>query len=292
MHILITGGTGLIGSALCKALLAEGHRLTVLTRSRRRDGEGLRFITEFSQCKDPVDAVINLAGAGLADRRWTPSYKREIRASRVDLTDDLVAWMSEQKTPPKRLISGSAIGFYGADAQATFTEDAALGSGFSAELCHAWEAAAATAVHAGIEVTCLRLGVVLAREGGALGKMTQSFRLGMETWLGAGDQWFSWVHLEDVVRVILYALTAPSVSPVYNTVAPEPVRHRQFAREVGARSFTLLSAGVPAFVARLLAGEMADELLLRGQHVVPAQLTNEGFTFRFPTLSDALSDLL
>ena len=292
MHILITGGTGLIGSALCKALLAEGHRLTVLTRSQRRDGEGLRFITEFSQCKDPVDAVINLAGAGLADRRWTPSYKREIRASRVDLTDDLVAWMSEQKTPPKRLISGSAIGFYGADAQATFTEDAALGSGFSAELCHAWEAAAATAVHAGIEVTCLRLGVVLAREGGALGKMTQSFRLGMETWLGAGDQWFSWVHLEDVVRVILYALTAPSVSPVYNTVAPEPVRHRQFAREVGARSFTLLSAGVPAFVARLLAGEMADELLLRGQHVVPAQLTNEGFTFRFPTLSDALSDLL
>ena len=292
MHILITGGTGLIGSALSEALLAEGHRLTVLTRSQRQNRGDLRFIAEFSQCTDPVDAVINLAGAGLADRRWTPAYKREIRASRVDLTDNLVAWMSEQKTPPKRLISGSAIGFYGADAQATFTEDAALGSGFSAELCHAWEAAAATAVHAGIEVTCLRLGVVLAREGGALGKMTQSFRLGMETWLGAGDQWFSWVHLEDVVRVISYALTAPSVSPVYNTVAPEPVRHRQFAREVGARSFTLLSAGVPAFVARLLAGEMADELLLSGQHVVPAQLTNEGFTFRFPTLSDALSDLL
>ncbi len=292
MHILITGGTGLIGSALCEALLAEGHRLTVLTRSKRRDRAGLRFITEFSQCKDPVDAVINLAGAGLADRRWTPAYKREIRASRVDLTDDLVAWMSEQKTPPKRLISGSAIGFYGADAQATFTEDAALGAGFSAELCHAWEAAAATAVHAGIEVTCLRLGVVLAREGGALGKMTLSFRLGMETWLGAGDQWFSWVHLEDVVRVISFALTAPSVSPVYNTVAPEPVRHRQFAREVGARSFTLLSAGVPAFVARLLAGEMADELLLSGQHVVPAQLTKEGFTFRFPSLAEALNDLL
>lgn len=292
MHILITGGTGLIGSALCKALLAEGHRLTVLTRSKGQDRAGLRFITEFSQCADTVDAVINLAGAGLADRRWTPAYKREIRASRVDLTDDLVAWMSEQKTPPKRLISGSAIGFYGADAQATCTEDAALGSGFSAELCHAWEAAAATAEHAGIEVTCLRLGVVLAREGGALGKMTQSFRLGIETWLGAGDQWFSWVHLEDVVRVILYALTAPSVSPVYNTVAPEPVRHRQFAREVGARSFTLLSAGVPAFVARLLAGEMADELLLSGQHVLPERLTNEGFTFRFPTLSDALSDLL
>lgn len=292
MHILITGGTGLIGSALSEALLAEGHRLTVLTRSQRQNRGDLRFIAEFSQCTDPVDAVINLAGAGLADRRWTPAYKREIRASRVDLTDNLVAWMSEQKTPPKRLISGSAIGFYGADAQATFTEDAALGSGFSAELCHAWEAAAATAVHAGIEVTCLRLGVVLAKEGGALSKMTQSFRMGMETWLGSGDQWLSWVHLDDVVRVILYALTAPSVSPVYNTVAPEPVRHRQFAREVGARSFTLLSAGVPAFVARLLAGEMADELLLSGQHVVPAQLTNEGFTFRFPTLSDALSDLL
>jgi len=292
MHILITGGTGLIGSALCEALLAEGHRLTVLTRSQRQNREDLRFIAEFSQCTDTVDAVINLAGAGLADRRWTPAYKREIRASRVALTDDLVAWMSAQKTPPKRLISGSAIGFYGADARATFTEGAPGGAGFSAELCHAWEAAATKAMHTGIEVTCLRLGVVLAKEGGALNKMTQSFRMGMETWLGAGDQWFSWVHLEDVVRVILYALTAPSVSPVYNTVAPESVRHRQFAREVGARSFTLLSPGVPAFVARLLAGEMADELLLSGQHVVPARLTNEGFTFRFPTLSDALSDLL
>jgi uncharacterized protein (TIGR01777 family) len=210
----------------------------------------------------------------------------------VALTDDLVAWMSAQKTPPKRLISGSAIGFYGADAQATFTEAAPLGAGFSAELCHAWEAAAARAAHGGSEVTCLRLGVVLAREGGALGKMTQSFRLGVETWLGAGDQWLSWVHLEDVVRVILFALTAPAISPVYNTVAPEPIRHRQFAREVGAHSFTLLSAGVPAFIARLLAGEMADELLLSGQHVLPDQLTNEGFSFRFPTISEALDDLL
>jgi hypothetical protein len=292
MHILITGGTGLIGSTLCEALLVEGHRLTVLTRSQRQDREGLRFITEFSECTDSVDAVINLAGAGLADRRWTPAYKREIRASRVALTDDLVSWMSAQKTPPKRLISGSAIGFYGADAQATFAEAAPAGTGFSAELCHAWETAAAKAMHTGSEVTCLRLGVVLAKEGGALSKMTQSFRMGMETWLGSGDQWLSWVHLDDVVRVILFALTAPAISPVYNTVAPEPVQHRQFAREVAGHSFTLVSAGVPAFVARLLAGEMADELLLSGQRVVPDQLTNEGFSFRFPTLAEALDDLL
>ena len=292
MHILITGGTGLIGTALCETLLAEGHQLTILSRAKRRDRQSVRFIKAFSQCVGPVDAVINLAGAGLADRRWTAAYKREIWASRIDVTNDLVAWMAEQAESPKRLINGSAIGFYGADAEATFSDDAPLGAGFSADLCHAWEQAAEKATLAGATVTRLRLGVVLAKEGGALGKMTQSFRMGMETWLGSGEQWLSWIHIDDVVRVILFALSQDSVSPIYNTVAPVPVRHRQFASEVGKRTFTLLRAGVPAGVARLLAGEMADELLLSGQRVVPDQLTAEGFSFRYPTLADALNNLV
>ena len=292
MHILITGGTGLIGTALCRALLAEGHQLTILSRAKRRDRQDVRFIEAFSQCVVPVDAVINLAGAGLADRRWTAAYKREIWASRVDVTDDLVAWMAGQNHSPKRLISGSAIGFYGADAEATFSEGAPLGAGFSANLCHAWEQAAEKAALAGATVTRLRLGVVLAKEGGALGKMTQSFRLGLQTWLGSGEQWLSWIHIDDVVRVILFALSQGAVSPVYNTVAPEPVQHRRFASEVGKRTFTLLRASVPAGVARLLAGEMADELLLTGQRVVPDQLSTEGFTFCYPTLADALKDLV
>ena len=292
MHILITGGTGLIGSALCKALLADGHQLTVFSRAERRDQHGVRFIRAFSQCAGPVDAVVNLAGAGLADRRWTTAYKREIWASRVEFTSDLVAWMAGQTESPKRLISGSAIGFYGADAEATFTEGAPLGAGFSADLCHAWEQAADKAKHAGVSVTRLRLGVVLAKEGGALGKMTQSFRVGVETWLGSGEQWLSWIHIDDAVRVILFALRKASDTPVYNAVAPEPVQHLRFASEVGKRTFTLMRAGVPAGVALLLAGEMAEELLLGGQRVLPEQLSSEGFSFRFPTLADALDDLL
>lgn len=292
MHILITGGTGLIGSALCETLLAEGHQLTVLSRSPRRNQPKMQFITALSQCPERVDAVVNLAGAGLADRRWTKTYKREIWASRVELTNDLVTWMAAKPQPPGRLISGSAIGFYGTNAEAALTESTALGTGFSAELCHAWEEAAQKAEHFGMKVTRLRLGVVLAKEGGALGKMTQSFRMGMETWLGSGEQWLSWIHIDDVVRVIIFALTEAHVSAVYNIVAPNPVKHRCFASEVGNRSFTMMRAGIPACVARLLAGQMADELLLGGQCVVPEQLTSEGFKFRFPTLSEALDDLI
>ncbi len=292
MHILITGGTGLIGSALCEALLAEKHRLTVLSRSPHRDQPKMRFIRSFSQCQEPVDAVVNLAGAGLADRRWTQAYKREIWASRVELTNDLVEWMAAQPEPPVRLISGSAVGFYGADADTALTESAPLGNSFSADLCHAWEEAAKAAGHMGTKVTCLRLGVVLAKEGGALGKMTRSFRMGMETWLGSGEQWLSWIHIDDVVRVISFALCEGCASAVYNTVAPEPVRHRSFASEVGYRSFTFTRVGVPGFVVRLLAGEVADELLLSGHRVVPEKLISEGFTFRFPTLLQALDDLI
>ena len=291
MHILITGGTGLIGTAVSRALHTRGHQLTVLTRQERAPETGVTFVTALQDCAGGVDAVINLAGAGLADKRWTASYKREIVSSRIDLTRDLVEWMAAQPAPPGRLISASAIGYYGASEEAVFTEESAAGEGFSATLCQQWEQAASKASSAGAQVVTLRLGVVLAKEGGALGKMTQSFQVGVESWLGSGTQWLSWIHLDDAVRVIEHALGEASPALVYNATAPEPARHRELAHEVGCQSGSWIKLAVPAFAARLLAGQMAEELLLSGQRVLPQALLAEGFEFHYPTLAAALGHL-
>ena len=292
MHILLTGGTGLIGTALCGALSAQGSQLTVLSRSARRSVQGRTFITHLEQCVSPVDAVINLAGAGLADRRWTAAYKRTIVRSRIDLTQQLVSWIESQTTRPKTLISASAIGYYGASPDDAFTEQGTPGTGFAADLCQRWEQEALRAEALAVDVAVLRLGVVLANEGGALGKMTQSFRFGVESWLGAGEQWLSWIHIDDVVRAIQFVLAADPRATTYNAVAPEPVTHRGFAHEVGRHSRSLLKLGVPPLAARLLAGEMAEELLLSGQRVLPQALIEQGFDFAYPTLTAALDNLL
>ena len=292
MHILMTGGTGLIGTATCAALYAAGHKLTILTRRGRPATNDVTYVTALEDFAEPVDAVINLAGAGLADRRWSEAYKRQIISSRVDLTRDLVAWLGELEHTPKRLISASAIGYYGAADEQTFAEDGLPGAGFAAALCQYWENEAGRATEYGTQVSLLRLGVVLAREGGALGKMTQSFRIGVESWLGSGEQWLSWIHLADAVRVIQHVLYCDRPANVYNTVAPEPARHRELAHEVGRQSDTWLKLGVPAFAARVMAGEMAEELLLSGQRVLPAQLLEDGFQFHYPNLKEALADLM
>ena len=291
MHVLITGGTGLIGTATRALLREQGHRVTVLSRRARQNEPQLAFIEKLSDSEPDVDAVINLAGAGLADRRWSRRYKREITNSRVQLTQELVEWMSALEVAPTRLISASAIGYYGASETSQFTESSAGGEGFSAELCQAWEMAAREATALGIPVTVLRLGVVFARSGGALEKMTQSFRLGVESWLGSGSQWLSWVHLSDVVRAIDHALTTVTPASIYNVVAPHAIRHRDLAAEVGRFHTVWLKLGVPSAAARLLAGQMAEELLLTGQRVLPEQLEAEGFDFHYPTVADALTDL-
>ena len=292
MHILMTGGTGLIGTATCTALHTAGHKLTILTRRARPATDEATYVTALADCPEPIDAVINLAGAGLADRRWTGAYKRQIVSSRVDLTRELVAWLGECEQPPSKLISASAIGYYGSDEAQTFTESGEPGTGFSAALCQSWEEEAGKAAEFGTQVSLLRLGVVLAREGGALGKMTQSFRLGVESWLGSGEQWLSWIHLEDAVRVIQHVLDCEHPAGIYNTVAPEPARHRELAHEAGRQSNTWLKLGVPAFAAKIMAGEMAEELLLSGQRVLPEQLLEDGFQFHYPKLKEALADLM
>ena len=292
MHVLMTGGTGLIGAATVTALKERDATVTVLTRRPPADAPCVEYITSLSQCEGPVDAVINLAGAGLADRRWTRAYKQEILESRVGLTRRLVDWMRAQSKPPERLISASAIGYYGASEDGVFSEEAPSGAGFSAELCRQWEDEAVCAQELGTAVTRIRLGVVFSSRGGALGKMTQANQLGVESWLGTGSQWLSWVHISDVVRAIQFVLKHDTPAPVYNLVAPEAATHRTFAREVARHKGSMLRLGVPAFAVRWLAGEMADELLLQGQRVVPARLLDDGFEFQYPTLNAALEALM
>ena len=288
MHILITGGTGLIGTALSEQLRRQGHDVTVWTRRPHDPAGGVVYVTALQDCAEPIDMVVNLAGANLAERRWSRSYKAEIRRSRIDLTAQLIAWMRSCSRSPRRLISASAIGYYGVSDDETFDETSTAGHGFAAELCRDWEQAARSVADHGVEVVTMRLGVVLAGQGSALQKMTQSFKFGIESWLGSGEQWLSWIHLLDAVHAIEFAINAETPSAVYNAVAPEPVRHRDFAREVGKQSGALVRLPVPGFLAGAIAGEMAQELLLSGQRVLPLALQQEAFQFQYPTLEQAL----
>jgi len=295
MHILVTGGTGFIGGALLPALAGRGEQVTVLTRQRRPMGQGqgqVAYVNALDDITDPVDAVINLAGASLAARRWTAAYKREIRSSRVDFTRQLVAWMASRQMPPKVLISGSAIGFYGASGDAQFTESSPGASDFAATLCRDWEEAALAAQSDSTRVVLLRLGVVLDAGGGALTEMMRSFRFGVGSWLGSGSQWLSWIHRGDVVAAILAVLDNHVTGP-FNLVAPTPVSHRAFCDALARRRRVLFKAGVPGVVMRTLLGEMAESLLLTGQWVVPERLHHElGFEFTFPSIDEALADIL
>ena len=292
MHILVTGGTGFIGKALVAELLKRDFRVSVLTRQGQVQRPGVDFIQGLDAITEPVDGVINLAGASLAARRWNEDYKAEMVASRVGLTEGLVRWMLGQPVPPKVLLSGSAVGYYGASREHCFDESSPPGRGFSAELCQAWESAAGGGSGPDTRVVSLRLGVVFDRGGGALNEMMRSFQLGVGSWMGDGAQWLSWVHRTDVVRSILFLLDQETATGPYNLVAPLPVTHRDFCSILSARKRTLFNTGIPAPVMRLMLGEMADELLLTGQRVTPDRLLASGFEFRFGSLDSALIDIL
>ena len=290
MHILVTGGTGLIGRALVKSLLSDGHVITVLTRQTLRSEERIQYIQQPEEIPEDLDAVVNLAGAGLADRRWSEQYKREILSSRVAFTRNLIEHLT-RRGMPEVFVSGSAIGFYGASDNTSFTETDSKGSGFSAELCASWEAEALKAESEHTRVVLLRTGVVLEANAGAYPQMTQSFKFGVSSWMGRGLHWLSWIHIEDMVSAIRHCLDHEQLRGPVNMTAPEPVTHRAFAAAVEACSSTWLKLGLPAPVMRVMLGEMADELLLTGQRVLPNTLTTHDFRFKHPTIASAVSAL-
>jgi len=291
MQILVTGGTGFIGQHLAALLSGQGHTVVVWSRNRVGHDGPITYVRRLEDVAAPVEAVINLAGASLAARRWSKAYKAEIRASRIALTEQLITWMAQQKSPPSVLLSASATGFYGTDSNEPCSEDVQAGTGFAAELCADWEAIAEQAEAMGCRVVKLRLGVVLDASAGALPQMTQSWKFAVGSWLGSGKQWLSWIHLADAVAAINFLLVDTSAEGAFNLVAPEPVTHRELARACSRQKFTLASFGVPELPMRLMLGEMAEEILLRGQRAVPTKLLQAGFRFQFETLDDALHDL-
>lgn len=293
MHLLLTGGTGFIGQALRDSLLAEGHQLSILTRQQNlASSDSCRYIHTLDTLVREaavLDGVINLAGESLAEGRWTRSRRQVLWDSRVALTKDLVAALRRLPEPPRVLLSGSAVGYYGHPDHGELDESSAPGSGFGSELCQAWEATALEAAALGTRVCRLRLGVVFDRGGGALSQMVLPFRLGVASWPGSGHQVLSWVHRSDVVSAMQFLLAHPSCEGAFNLTAPAPVSQRQLCDALREHFRTWLTLPAPAPALRLALGEMADELLLEGARVIPAALEAAGFAFRYPRIRDCLA---
>lgn len=293
MNILLTGGTGFIGAPLVIKLLGLGHSLTVLSRQSLQSRPQLRYVKSLEQLADNVtiDAVINLAGASLADHRWSAAYKLEILSSRLDTTRSLLQLMQRLEHPPQVMLSASAIGFYGHHGDELLPEEGAITPGFAQDLCQQWEDLALQAQALGVRVCLLRLGVVLDAGGGAFTQMALPFRFGVGNWLGRGEQWLSWVHRRDVLAAIIFLLEQERLSGPFNITAPEAVTSRGFCDAMRGQRRTLVNLPVPALAMRVLIGEMADELLLNGQRVIPQALQQAGFTFEFSDIDTALADI-
>jgi uncharacterized protein (TIGR01777 family) len=294
MHVLLTGGTGFIGHALCAHLLQTGHTLSVLTRdpvrARTQVPAAARLLATLDEARD-VEAVVNLAGEPLMAGRWNADRKAEFRRSRLGTTQTLIVWMARQSVRPRVLVSGSAIGYYGPRGDEALDESATPGDDFAAQLCRDWETEAMQAEGLDVRTCRVRTGIVLAADGGALAKMLPPFRLGVGGPMGDGRQWMSWIHRDDLVRMIAWLLDSDRAGGAYNGTAPEPVSNRDFARTLGKTLHRPAVLPTPAFVLKAGFGEMA-QLLLTGQRVLPAHALAEGFAFRFPTLEAALRDLL
>jgi hypothetical protein len=291
MRILITGGTGFVGQALCPRLAAAGHEVVVLTRrSALRPPPGVRTAVTRLDDLDAsgFDAAINLAGAPIGDARWTESRKRLLLDSRVDTTSRLVEWMRRAARRPPTLVSASAVGFYGEQGDRPITEDTRPTPGFTHELCAAWEREAEKAAALGVRVCLMRIGVVLDRDGGALAKMLPAFRLGAGGRLGAGRHYFPWIHREDMAAIIQWLLENPRASGAYNCGAPNPVTNAEFTRALGRAIGRPTVLPMPEAVLKLLFGEMS-ELLLVSDRMLPKRLLEEGFDFRHPQLDGALA---
>jgi uncharacterized protein len=300
MRVVVTGGTGFIGRALCAALAAEGHDVVVLSRFAGGTYLNVRHVrTQVIQDTfelqgaaeiDGADAVINLAGAGIADARWSPARKALLRNSRLSVTRAVVTAIRNAAKPPSVLISGSAIGIYGSDLNATFDESSPAGQDFLAQLCADWEAAAGAADSEKTRVVLLRTGLVLAKDGGLLSKLKPPFKFFAGGPTGSGRQWMSWIHRDDWIGMVRWAMTSPAVRGPLNAVAPNPVTNREFSTAFGKALRRPSLFPLPAFVLRIMFGELADVALLASQKVAPRVATAGGFAFKYSNVDAALKN--
>lgn len=297
MNILLTGGTGFIGQALTKQLSDRGNSLTVLSRNPERVpsicGPGAHGLGELDDLKsdDRFDAVINLAGAPIFDKRWTEEQKLKIWDSRVLLTDHLIQTLDRLSVKPSVLISGSAIGYYGDQGDTILNEQSPASDDFSHRLCAAWENSALRAERLGIRVCLIRTGLVLGHGGGLLQRMLLPFKLGLGGRLGSGTQWMSWIHRQDWINIAQAMLNDDSMRGPYNATAPNPVINREFTEALARQLHRPALLPAPAWALKLLLGEMS-ELVLGSQRVVPSRLLEQGFVFEYADLQSALSEAL
>ncbi|MCQ8182250.1 TIGR01777 family oxidoreductase [Methylomonas sp. SURF-1] len=294
--ILITGGTGFLGSALARRLSAKQYAVTVFGRDadkiRKQFGADVGAATRFADLPDAgaFDAVVNLAGAGIFDRYWTEPRKKVLRDSRIELTRELVTWIAAGSKAPV-LVNGSAIGVYGDQGDTLLSEASPAKADFAQQLCADWEAAALAAADHGSRVCLIRTGLVLGRGGGLLQRMLPAFRLGLGGSMGDGRQWMSWIHLEDWLAAAEAMIADPAMSGAYNATAPEPATNREFSRTLAAVLGRPMLLPLPAFLLKLLLGEMSA-LVLGSQRVKPERLLAHGFQFQYSQLRPALDAIL
>lgn len=298
MRIAITGGTGLVGKALSDSLRADGHDLYILTRkSQNGYQKGVSYVKWLTQDADPaseleaVDVMINLAGESINSGRWTETRKARILSSRVHATNEVVSIIKRLNQKPKLLINASGIGFYGTSLEKTFTEaNEKAGDDFLAQTVKQWEAATSEAQELGVRTVFARFGVILDKKGGALPRIALPYRMFAGGTVGSGNQWLSWIHIDDVVRGLRHLIETSEISGPVNFCVPEAVTMKTFGKTIGSVLNRPHWIPAPSLALRLLLGEMSM-LVLEGQKVVPTKLVDSGFTFTYPTLREALHNI-
>lgn len=292
MRVLITGASGLIGSALQRSFREKGYDLLLASREEPKDTEHIQWSVE-DGFADPsklegIDAVVHLAGESVNGLRWTDEKKKAIRDSRVLGTRNVVDAISKLKKKPKVFVAASAIGFYGERGDEELTESSAAGDTFLADVSKQWEAESRRAEDAGIRTVLLRTGIVLSKDGGALGTMLLPFKLGVGGVVGSGKQWMSWISLDDHVAAINYVIEHDSIRGAVNSVSPHPITNQEFTKTMGEVLYRPTIIPLPEFAVSMLMGEMGDELLLTSTKVMPKRLEDAGFEFKYPELKSAL----
>ncbi len=294
---LVTGGTGFIGAELVYTLIKSGHNVIVLTRDIAKANQailgGVSFIDSLSSLPDrtDIDVIINLAGEGIADKRWTNRRKKILYKSRIGVTNDLVTLVARLQEKPKVMISGSAIGYYGAQDDSPLDENAEANIEYTHELCKQWEEAAEIIKQYGVRLCIARLGLVLEKHGGILNKMFPAVKLCLAGRIGDGDQIMSWIHLYDAVKAIIFLVENESCEGVYNLTTIKSVSNREFIETLGRAVNRPTFCVMPEFVIKLLFGEMGERLLLKGQNVEPRKLIHAGYEFSFTDLEKTLENI-
>lgn len=296
--VLLTGGTGFIGNALCMRLIGSGFHVYVLTRrknlSMANHNNKMIYITTLEALNDiTIDVIINLAGETIA-QRWTDKTKANIYDSRILTTRHIVSYIKSSHIKPKLLISGSAVGYYGTDPEKIFDEETNISDsekGFAQYLCQSWEKEARQAEDLGMRIVLLRIGPVLEKNGGMLSKLFPSFYLGLGSIIGNGRQWLSWIDRDDLIDLILFIIANPKISGPVNATAPYPITNREFSFALAKSIKRPCLFKMPDFILKSIFGQMADEIMLHGQKVLPKKALDHGFEFRYPTIEKSLQKI-